>query len=117
MKEKKPPDLNFNDRIAIILATGFGSGYSPIAPGTAGTAVAIPIIYAASIKYYPWLYMMIFTLIFFIGVSVSNFGELYFKKKDPGHVNIDEIAGYFVTMFLVPINIKTLGLGFFFLRI
>ncbi|MCK5348941.1 MAG: phosphatidylglycerophosphatase A, partial [Desulfobacula sp.] len=36
--------------------------------------------------------------------------------KDPGCIVIDEIAGYVVTMSIVPVNIYTIGAGFFIFR-
>jgi phosphatidylglycerophosphatase A len=110
-------EKNKNKRwLPLLTATGFGSGFFPIAPGTVGTAVAIPLVFLASQMLFPYVYIGTTIIIFLIGVWSCNYAEEYFGKKDPGHANIDEILGYFVTMFLVPINIKTLILGFFVFR-
>jgi phosphatidylglycerophosphatase A len=105
------------DRIGLTLATGFGTGYFPIAPGTWGTALAAPLVYLAGLLFYPYLYIVVTILIFFVGVWASFIGERHFEDKDPGKVNIDEIAGFFVAMFLVPINWKSILLGFLVFRI
>ena len=36
------------NRFFLVLATGFGVGYSPVAPGTLGTLIAIPVYYFLS---------------------------------------------------------------------
>ncbi|HIC21771.1 MAG TPA: hypothetical protein EYO66_08155, partial [Gammaproteobacteria bacterium] len=33
-----------HNRTAVLLARGFGAGCSPVAPGTVGTAVAVPLV-------------------------------------------------------------------------
>src|SRR5713226_1768535 len=33
------------DRVALLIATAFGAGYSPVAPGTAGSAVALLLLW------------------------------------------------------------------------
>ena len=37
-----------HDRVAVLLARGFGVGCSPVAPGTVGTAVAVPLVICTS---------------------------------------------------------------------
>jgi len=106
-----------SERIGLALATGLGSGYFPIAPGTVGTALAVPLVYVAGLRFYPYLYIAAGIIIFFVGVWASFIGERHFKDKDPGKVNIDEIAGFFVAMLYVPVNWKTALLGFFIFRI
>ena len=38
------------------------------------------------------------------------------EEKDPGCIVIDEIAGFVVTLSMVPVNIYTLAAGFFIFR-
>ncbi len=108
--------MDIKTRLGLFLGTGFMSGYFPIAPGTVGTAVAIPLVYASSLILYPWVYVAAGLFFFFIGVWASDIGEKHFGKKDPGQINIDEIAGYYVTMLYVPLTPATLIIGFFVFR-
>jgi len=98
-------------------ATGLGTGYSPFAPGTVGTLLAMPLVYLFDFFSLPWLYISATVMIFFTGVYASTIAEKYFGRKDPGHVNIDEIAGYLAFMFFLPFNWKTVILGFFIFRL
>ena len=56
----------------LFLATGFGVGYSPIAPGTAGTLIAIPVYFFLSAIPSP-IYEI--TLIGFFFLSALDFRE------------------------------------------
>lgn len=80
--------------VARLIASGLGSGYSPVAPGTAGSAVALgfgalllmgpdwalPLAIAASIAVGLWS----------IGVAGGT--------EDPGWVVIDEFAGQWIAL-------------------
>lgn len=79
------------------LATGFGVGYAPIAPGTLGTFVAIPIYYFLSEIPFP-LYEITLAGFFFLAVWISEKAEAIFEKKDNPKIVIDEMMGFFITM-------------------
>lgn len=99
----------------MFIATGFFSGKIPFAPGTFGTLAAIPfalvlLIIPASF-YGVYIVGLILTAIYF-----ADKAEKIIGKKDPGCIVIDEIAGYVVTLSMVPVNIYTLVAGFFIFR-
>jgi phosphatidylglycerophosphatase A len=98
-----------------ILATGFGVGYSPIAPGTAGTLVAIPIYYFLSDIPSP-LYEITLMGFFFLSVWISENAEAFFGKKDDPRIVIDEVMGFLITMLWLPKTILFIILGFFLFR-
>jgi phosphatidylglycerophosphatase A len=84
-----------------VLATGLFSGYSPVAPGTAGTVVAIPL-YLLFVRT-GWIpYVFVSLILFFVGIQGATRIEDAMQKQDPKIVVIDEIVGYLVTMFLLP---------------
>ncbi|MEX1298078.1 MAG: phosphatidylglycerophosphatase A [Desulfotignum sp.] len=101
----------WKNQLILAAATGFGLGYSPVAPGTVGTLAALPLI---------WICQGIpvavhaFLLVCFIlaAVFVADQAEKILGQKDPGAIVIDEIAGYGVTMCLVPVTAVTLVTGF-----
>lgn len=98
-------------RLILVAATGCGLGLSPKAPGTFGTLAALPLIWGAA--FLPPATGM-FLLICFIlaAVFVADQAEKILDQKDPGAIVIDEMAGYWVTMCLVPVTWVTLGIGF-----
>jgi phosphatidylglycerophosphatase A len=98
-----------------IIASGLGSGYSPVASGTAGTVVAIPLfLLLAPLDVIP--YLLILGAVTWIGILAADHMEKVLRIKDPGVVVIDEIAGYLVTMFLSPPDLFHVVAGFFLFR-
>ena len=98
-----------------LLATGFGVGYSPIAPGTLGTLVSILIYYFLS-EIPPPLYEITLIGFFFLSVWVSENAERLFGKKDDPRIVIDEVMGFLITMLWVPKTIRFIIIGFFLFR-
>ncbi|HUL37783.1 MAG TPA: phosphatidylglycerophosphatase A, partial [Thermodesulfobacteriota bacterium] len=94
----------------LILATGFGVGYSPIAPGTLGTLVAIPVYYFLSNISSP-IYEITLIGFFFLSVWISENAEIFFGKKDDQRIVIDEMMGFLITMLWVPKTIRFIIIG------
>jgi phosphatidylglycerophosphatase A len=99
----------------VILATGFGAGYSPIASGTAGTLIAIPIYFFISAIPSP-IYEITLAAFFFLSIWISENAEMFFKRKDDGRIVIDEMMGFFITMLWVPKTARFIVIGFFLFR-
>ncbi len=99
----------------LLLATGFGVGYSPVAPGTLGTLLAIPIYYFLSEIHFP-LYEITLIAFFFLSVWIAENAEKFFRKKDDPRIVIDEVIGFLVTMLWVPKTIRFVIIGFFLFR-
>ncbi|MBI5542325.1 MAG: phosphatidylglycerophosphatase A [Deltaproteobacteria bacterium] len=104
------------DKISVFFATGFGAGWVPVAPGTAGTVVAIPLFLAlAQLPY--WLQILTTVAYIALAIHAADRAGHYFGASDDGHIVSDEIAGYFVTMLLVPVSLKTVIAGFVLFRV
>lgn len=98
------------------LATGFGSGLSPVAPGTCGTLVGVAV--CASSSFLPGLFRLLFILAVAIGsVYIAGQAERLYGKKDDGRIVIDEIAGFQVAMAALPVTCVYLCLAFVLFRI
>lgn len=99
----------------MFFATGFYSGKSPFAPGTFGTIAAIPFALVLLIipSFYYGFYI---TGLILAAIYVADQAEKMLGKKDPGCIVIDEIAGYVVTMSLVPVTFHTIIAGFLIFR-
>jgi phosphatidylglycerophosphatase A len=104
-----------NDFI-LFLASGFGAGYASIAPGTAGTLVAIPIYYFLSFIPFP-LYELTILTFFFFSSWIAERAQSYWQKRDDRRIVIDEMMGYFLTMLWVPRTLLFIVLGFFLFRL
>lgn len=100
----------------VLISTGFGTGFIPIAPGTAGAIVALSIWYIL----YLYLSVSILTVVtcvlivctIVIGVWTSNVMELYWGK-DPRAVNIDEFVGTWIPLLAAPSGKYTWALVIF----
>ncbi|MBL8148855.1 MAG: phosphatidylglycerophosphatase A [Blastocatellia bacterium] len=107
------------DRTAIFLATGFGSGYFPVGPGTAGTVVAIPIYLL--LVYYLELaltnYILVVLLITVGSFFLAHRAGKHFGLVDAQQIVIDEIAGFLITMVAAPRSWIWIIVGFLLFRL
>lgn len=88
------------------IATGFGSGYSPIAPGTAGALLAMLIWWGYSLLFshcisIPVLTFIVIVVFTFAGVWSSCVVEKYWGE-DPSRVVVDEMVGTWIALLAVP---------------
>jgi phosphatidylglycerophosphatase A len=113
---RAPPPRGLARRFALVLATGFGAGYVPWAPGTAGTLVAVPL-YLALARLAPWLQLLTIGAFVAIAIWAADHAGRYFGNSDDGHIVSDEIAGYLVTLALVPVSTRAAIVGFVLFRL
>ena len=83
--------------IQCFLASGFGSGYSPIAPGTVGSIVAsVLIFFGLKVSGIPFL--IIFTVLSVVTSFWTASAAEAAWGKDPGAMVVDEWAGMGVSL-------------------
>ena len=106
-------------RLATWIATGFGSGYSPVAPGTAGTLVAIPLVavLAPLAVASPTLYLLTLAASIALAIWSAGLAAVGFGLKDPGQIVIDEVVGLFLTMAFLPATWTNLAAAFLLFRL
>ena len=84
------------------LATCFKIGHLPIAPGTWGSLVAI-IGWWLWLQYLdPLVFIVLIIAIFAIGVLTTNTIIAHTGEKDPSRVIIDEVAGQWLGLLILP---------------
>jgi phosphatidylglycerophosphatase A len=83
-------------KLAVLLATFFGAGYSPFAPGTAGSLAAVAI--AVVLRLPPWQYAVLAAALFLPAVWAADVTARTLKKKDPGLVVVDEAIGQWIAL-------------------
>ena len=98
-----------------IIATLFYSGYAPIAPGTAGSAVAAVgyYLFGGFLDTVAWI--IVLATLFFVGVYTADAMEREWGK-DPGAVVIDEGVGFLATVAFLPHGAWMAIVGFFLFR-
>ena len=85
---------------ARVIATAGFAGYAPIAPGTFGTLVAVPLAWAFA-GLAPWAYLLATAGIIAIAIGAAGIADRSWGTHDSGRIVIDEVAGYLVTVALV----------------
>jgi len=108
-------NANLLDKIALLLSIWFGTGLLPGIPGTFGTAGAIPLYLL--IDFLCPGYQALFLLITIIGaIWSSHRSQCILGRVDPREIVIDEMAGFLLTIFLIPFTWRSLIAGFFLFR-
>jgi len=99
------------------VATGFYTGYLPLAPGTWAT-VLIGIPLCVGLKCLGEITFLVgFLCILALSVWSSGFVEKELEEKDPSFVVIDEIIGVQASMILVPISVTHVVFACAFFRL
>jgi phosphatidylglycerophosphatase A len=100
------------------LALGFGTGLLPIAPGTWGTLVTIPIYWILmELGISLPIYLLICLLMFLAGIGLCARTTADAGVHDHGAIVWDEMVGYLLTMTLLPFTWTWIIAGFFVFRI
>lgn len=115
-----------NSRFARFMITGMWTGYSPFAPGTAGSLAACLAFMLARWLIGPDVLLLGLTigaigLIFAVGCVVyGKVAHEAYGKKDPSECTADEWAGQAVTLIGLPVTVAggwlTAGVAFFAFR-
>lgn len=98
------------------IAFGFGSGAAPFAPGTFGTLLAIPF-YLLLRHLSPVMYITFVVLFCILSMWICERVSNEISIHDHPGMNLDEFAGFFVTMIFAPIGWQWIALGFVLFRL
>lgn len=102
---------------ACLLATWFGTGLLPWAPGTWGSLAALPFAWLILSYLGPaWLFIAA-SLVFLAGWWASSAMVRERDAKDPGHIVIDEVAGQLLVLVAAPLELRFFALGFALFRL
>jgi phosphatidylglycerophosphatase A len=101
--------------VATLIATGLGSGYSPFAPGTAGSAVGLLLFWPVASAPIAWQ-LALTAAVFAAGVAAASHLARRLGIEDPGVVVVDEVVGMWVTLLFLPLTPFTAAVGFFAFR-
>ena len=104
---------------AYLIATGFGSGLAPKAPGTFGSLFASILCYFLQTPLYLSILCILASI---LGIHATSVVTRTKQNKDPGFIVIDEIAGQSLTFLILSvytgtfISILNIFLGFLLFR-
>lgn len=105
--------------LIIVLASGFGTGYSPVASGTVGCLVGIPFFLALDPMRHVSvpLYLLTFVAAIAFACWVADHAERAFGEHDSGKIVIDEIVGYLASTLFVTPTVATVVVAFLIFRV
>jgi phosphatidylglycerophosphatase A len=95
-----------------LIATGFGVGKSPKAPGTMGTLAALPFGWLLGEMGGASLLAIATAITFLVGWWASAHYVKISGREDPSEVVIDEVAGMWLTLCFMPQEGLFYGLAF-----
>jgi phosphatidylglycerophosphatase A len=99
----------------VLIATVFGAGYSPVAPGTVGSAIAALVLWL--IPFSRGGLVLFLVAVTVVGTWAAHVAERRLGGKDPGAIVIDEVAGMTLSVVLFPLTPAVLLGGFVLFRI
>lgn len=101
------------DLLAILIATGCGSGFASIVPATFGSLAAVALVYGLAAARPESLQLILIVLslaLIPIGSWAATNAERIFDKKDAGQIVIDEVCGQLITFVPVAALLTAPGL-------
>ncbi len=99
-----------------LIASGLGTGYFPIAPGTAGSALAVGVAFFFRPWWNPAGALVLSGACFLAGVHCANRAERFWGH-DNGKIVIDEMAGMFLSLAFLSLNWTSLLAAFSIFRL
>ena len=103
-------------KIALQIATLFGIGYLPKAPGTWATLASLPVAFLF-LKLGPMIHMALTFLLLIIGIFACDIIGRDRNTHDDSELVIDELVGILITMTWLPITWQSFVLGFILFRL
>jgi len=103
----------------LFLATGAYSGYVPVASGTVGSLVALPLIFLSLHLWhlFPVLQVIVLVLAIIGACWVAGAAEQYLREHDSGKIVVDEIVGFLTATALLELTWQRLIIAFFLFRL
>src|SRR5262245_36957624 len=102
--------------LVLAVATGAGSGYSPVASGTVGSVVGLAVWLALAGSSLP-TYGLALAVVIALGIWAAGRAEQLFGGHDDGRITIDEVAGMLLSLASLPWRPEIAGVGFVLFRL
>jgi phosphatidylglycerophosphatase A len=103
----------------LFLATGAYSGYAPVASGTVGSLVALPLIFLSTRLLHVSSALQVVVLVLAIvgACWVAGAAEQYLGEHDSGKIVVDEMVGFLTATALLDLTLLRLLVAFFLFRL
>lgn len=103
-------------KVRWLAASGLGAGLAPVAPGTVGTLVGVPVAAALGLLP-PWGRYVLLLASLPLSAWVCGSAARHDGRDDPGWIVLDEILGYCFATAWVPLSLGAYGAGFLLFRL
>jgi len=100
-----------------VIATWFGVGLIPFAPGTWGSLAALPIAWMIRVQSGALGLAIAIAIVFAVGCWAAGAVAKTSGVQDPGSVVVDEVAGQWLVLLAAPFDPLAWGLGFLLFRL
>lgn len=105
-------------RLAELIATWFGSGYLPKAPGTWGSLAALPFAWGI-LGFFPnpFFLLVASAVLLPIGVWASGLHSKTLGTHDAGEIVVDEVVGQWIVLAVAPYSLMGWLVAFVLFRL
>lgn len=106
------------EKVALVLATGFGLGWSPVAPGTVGSLAGPPLVWGWQQLELPFVVSLLASILLALaGIPICARAARTLGIYDPAAVVYDEIVAFTLVFLAVDVNLTTGIIGFLWFRL
>lgn len=102
---------------AHLVAFGFGVGLAPVAPGTWGTLLALPIYWLVSPRLEPVEFLLMLVVLFALGVWACEMTGRAIGVSDHGGMVWDETVAFLLVLFFIPAALPWQAAAFLLFRL
>ena len=102
---------------AHLVAFGFGAGLVPVAPGTWGTLLALPIFLLVSPRLEPVEFLLMLAVLFALGVWACEVTGRAIGAADHGGMVWDETVAFLLVLFFAPATLPWQAAAFLLFRL
>jgi phosphatidylglycerophosphatase A len=102
---------------AHLVAFGFGAGLIPVAPGTWGTLLALPVFLLVSPRLDPLEFLLMLAVLFALGVWACGVTGRAIGAADHGGMVWDETVAFLLVLFFVPATLPWQAAAFLLFRL
>lgn len=101
--------------LSLVIASGFGLGYAPFAPGTFGTLLGVLLFYCSA-QLNSFVKIVLLLVLSFVAVFTAQVAGKYYRSPDSQHIVIDEVVGYLWAVVATSYSWQTAVVHFVFFR-
>ena len=101
----------------VLLATGFGSGFAPVAPGTVGSLLALPIWWFWIADQPLWQQLVFVAAAAAVSIWIVSRACRATGVGDASEIVLDEFVGQWTALVAAPKSLTALVLGFLLFRL